>query len=278
MNLYVAEQEFDERGETTIKTVSEISQDELNALNEAFSFCGVSHTITEIRDIVIENGAAFKKWMTPKNLKSQYDNKMSPEELVRTANKLILNYATSTKTYIDIETRILAQNETKSKRTLESLTHELYDKYMEYRFWAMFRNYVVHCAFPYTIFHADEKNGIQLICTKEHLLEYKKWKHVEADIKQMDAIMDLPQLVDGMNNIIEALYMDFYARFGKRIIDGVSCYAAFCRKYKVKNPIVLKSNGTKNINELKAQPLMASELFRAFDILKNNPTVHINIV
>ncbi|MFQ9862573.1 MAG: hypothetical protein ACLRW5_10050 [Faecalibacterium prausnitzii] len=122
MNLYVAEQEFDERGETTIKTVSEISQDELNALNEAFSFCGVSHTITEIRDIVIENGAAFKKWMTPKNLKSQYDNKMSPEELVRTANKLILNYATSTKTYIDIETRILAQNETKSKRTLESLT------------------------------------------------------------------------------------------------------------------------------------------------------------
>ena len=132
--------------------------------------------------------------------------------------------------------------------------------------------------FPYTIFHADEKNGIQLICTKEHLLEYKKWKHVEADIKQMDAIIDLPQLVDGMNNIIEALYMDFYARFGKRIIDGVSCYAAFCRKYKVKNPIILKSNGTKNINELKAQPLMASELFRAFDILKNNPTVHINIV
>lgn len=43
MNLYVAEQEFDERGETTIKTVSEISQDELNALNEAFSFCGVSY-------------------------------------------------------------------------------------------------------------------------------------------------------------------------------------------------------------------------------------------
>ena len=54
MNLYVAEQEFDERGETTIKTVSEISQDELNALNEAFSFCGVSLDTQSDFQIVIE--------------------------------------------------------------------------------------------------------------------------------------------------------------------------------------------------------------------------------
>ena len=51
MNLYVAEQELDENKKYTIRVVEEISQEELDSLNKGFAFCGIRHSITEIKNI-----------------------------------------------------------------------------------------------------------------------------------------------------------------------------------------------------------------------------------
>lgn len=278
MNLYVAEQELDENKKYTIRVVEEISQEELDSLNKGFAFCGIRHSITEIKNIVMENGENFKSWMNKENLRKQYAEGMTSEKIVLTANKLILNYAASLKTYVDIEIRILSQNKKKELERFNNLTHTFYDNKMEYRFWMQFRNYVVHCAFPYTEFRVDEENGVQVICEKKHLLEFQNWKQAQVDVEKMNEMVDLTQLIDPMSTIIYEMYIDFHAIFGKEIVDGNSCYAEFRRKHGVKHPIIMKSRGATKIDECRVQPLMEKELCEAFEILRKNPNVKINVV
>ena len=77
-----------------------------------------------------------------------------------------------------MELRLLTKHTTKKEITLfNDLCHKFYDDHMEYRFWMNFRNYIVHCDFPYSVFHEEIDMPCKVICNKEHLLLFNNWKH-----------------------------------------------------------------------------------------------------
>lgn len=276
--LYVAETNHLQETPADIIIKNEISQTELAQLNDAFRICSLYHSITQIQNIVIENGESFKQFMSSSNMMKLSKHNISPERAITLANKAVLNYASSIKTYIDMETRILRKKSSQtSLDSFNTLCHTFYDKHLEYRFWSNFRNYIVHCEFPYTIFQNSIETGCKIICTKQHLLQFDNWKHSKNDIMKMDEIVNLPVLVDKMSSLIYALYIDFFSYFATEIINGIETYGDFCRRYNVKAPVIFKTENKDVLTGNHMQPLPIKELKASFDLLKNNPNISINI-
>lgn len=278
LHLYVAETDHPQGAKAEIVIKDEITQEELTQLNTAFRVCSLYHSITQIKDIVVENGESFKRFMSPQNLQEIRKCNVPPERAITLANKAVLNYASSIKTYIDMEKRLLTKRAPESALKLfEDMQHAFYDKNMEYRFWANFRNYIVHCEFPYSIYQESVENGCKIICTKEHLLQFDNWKHSKADIQQMGEQIDLPALVDNMSAMIYAFYIDFFSHFAKDITDGIATYGEFCRKYDVRVPVIFKMENREQVAGSHFQPLPVKELRASFDILRSNPHIKIDI-
>lgn len=278
LHLYVAETDHPQGEKAEIVIKDEITQEELTQLNTAFQVCSLYHSITQIKDIVVENGESFKRFMSSQNLQEIRKRNVPPERAITLANKAVLNYASSIKTYIDMEKRLLTKRATESDLKLfEDMQHAFYDKNMEYRFWANFRNYIVHCEFPYSIYQESVENGCKIICTKEHLLQFDNWKHSKADIQQMGDQIDLPALVDNMSAMIYAFYIDFFSHFAKDITDGITTYGEFCRKYDVRVPVIFKMENREQVAGSHFQPLPVKELRASFDILRSNPHIKIDI-
>ena len=276
--LYVAETALPQNANAEIVVKQEITQDELTQSNAAFHICSLYHSITQIKDIVVENGESFKRFMSPQNLKKIRNNNVPPERAITLANKAVLNYASSIKTYIDMEKRLLTKHTTANDvKQFEDMQHIFYDKNMAYRFWANFRNYVVHCEFPYSIYQESIENGCKIICTKEHLLQFDNWKHSKVDIEQMNEHIDLPILVDDMSAMIYAFYIDFFTHFAKDITEGIKTYGEFCRKYDVKAPVIFKTKNKEHLAGSHMQPLPVKELKASFDLLRNNPHIKIDV-
>lgn len=275
--FYIAEIMSNNNDESTIVLKNEINEEEVKAIKSAFSLCAPSHAITEIKDIVIENGMEFKRWMDAENLQKMRTNGMSAERLVLNSNKLVLNYASSIKTYIDIETRLLIKKKENMLEHFEKITHDFYDTHIEYRFWSNFRNFVVHCALPYTGFREAVGENCEVFCEKRHLLSFNNWKHSRKDIEQMPDNIDLVKMVDDMSSLIYALYLDFYYIFSQEIVDSVKAYAAFCDKYKVESPVIFKSLAPKDILHGSMYPFPVERLYQMLEIVEKHPSVNLKI-
>lgn len=277
--IYVADKINYGNHNHTISIKNEIAQTELDELNSAFSICGIYHAITQIEKIVVQNGLDFKNFMVPGNLHSMRVAKIDPVKLIFEANRLSLNYATSIKTYIDMEERILSSKKSKAEISdFRNSCSQFYDHDKEYRFWVNFRNYVVHCEFPYCKYSETMGENCKVICTKEHLLKFNNWKHSKADIVAMNSEIDLPGMVYAMSSIVVALYIDFFNYFGEQIVGGIEIYGKFCRKYSVKAPIILHTNKPRDTSSGYFQPLPVGDLITSFNILKSNPHVKIEYV
>lgn len=278
LHLYVAETDTPENSKSDIVLKDEITQEELQQPNSAFRVCSLYHSITQIKDIVVENGESFKRLLSPNSLQELKKHNIPPERAITLANKSVLNYASSLKTYIDMEKRILTKRASKeSVKHFDDMQHTFYDNQVAYRFWANFRNYIVHCEFPYSIYQESVENGCKIICTKEHLLMFDNWKHSKADIEKMDDIIQLPDLVDDMSSMILAFYIDFFSHFAEDIISGINTYGEFCGKYNVRVPAIFKLENKEQLAGSHFQPLPVKELKASFEILKSNPKIKFEI-
>lgn len=281
---YVCEMSKDdvECSELTLNVKDKISREELDDLNNAFGLTGAYYSATSIKEIVVDNGIEFKKWMMPANLQSCLDRGMSSSQLVMGANKHVLNYASSIKTFVDMTYRLLTKKQPSKADDFEQLTHTFYDKHSTYRFWANFRNYVVHCAFPYTVFHNEVDKECQVLCKKGHLLEFNNWKHSKADIEKMPEDIDLTAMVDDMSGLVVALYLQFLYYLAEDAFHGYEYYQAFLRRHQVKRPVILEvdeqiSEETGFVNP-SMHPLPVEIMVQMFQTLQNHPSVKINFI
>lgn len=271
--LYVAE-----LSDNGIEVLHEVSQEELDELKTSYPNFKAFHRMTELKDIVIENGMDFKEWMQKDNIEKCYFNHISTEKLVQTSNKLAFNFGTSIGTFLDIESNLLKKYRPGAEIKLKTLESSFYDGNIEYRFWTRFRNYVVHYALPYTGLEADGANGIQIVCKKKHLLEFEKWNQVRNDIENMDENVNLPIMVEKMNVMIDALYTHFYTYFSEEIGNATIKFGEFCKKHGTQNPVIVKAEDLQKMKGICVLPLPKKELFQALKMLKENPNVKVESI
>ena len=271
--LYVAE-----LSDNGIEVLHEASQEELEELKTSYPNFKAFHRMTELKDIVIENGMDFKEWMQKDNIEKCYFNHIPTEKLVQTSNKLAFNFGTSIGTFLDIESNLLKKYRPGAEIKLKTLESSFYYGNIEYRFCTRFRNYVVHYALPYTGLEADGANGIQIVCKKKHLLEFEKWNQVRNDIENMDENVNLPIMVEKMNVMIDALYTHFYTYFSEEIGNATIKFGEFCKKHGTQNPVIVKAEDLQKMKGICVLPLPKKELFQALKMLKENPNVKVESI
>lgn len=282
MYYYVGEvQNQADEHNATINIGDEITPEEVETLNKAFSITGDYHAIKQIYDIVVENGLEFKSWMKSERLQSKRDAGLSSKRLILLSNKLALNYASSIKTFLDMTQRLLKHRKPESVKDFLALTNKFYDDHLEYRFWANFRNYVVHCSFPYSIFHEAVGSNCEVRCSKKHLLKFDNWKHSKADIEQMPEYVDLPGMVDRMSSLIYALYLQFFYYVASDAFSGYNTYQEFLKKHSVRCPVIFKTEKPISREEgfvvPSMQPLPIKEMMDVFNTMNQHPSINIKI-
>jgi hypothetical protein len=139
-------------------------------------------------------------------------------------NRLILNFLSAVRTYLDhTETRLKRE---KSKypeeiKFFEVITSYAYDNNFSYRFLYNLRNYAQHCGLPsgnisiksYENTTGEVINSLTILLVRDQLLEkFDGWKAVRKEIAIRDEHFDIIPLIDSMLMELEGINTKIYDR------------------------------------------------------------------
>lgn len=265
-------------GQPTLVGKGQIEYEEVQRIKALFEFTSSYSVVKMMEDVVIRNYQDYTNHMRPENLK-QYHSQM--DEAVIAANKYALNYATSIQSFIDVTERQLRCTKLTEKELefYRQFQNQMYDSHVEYRLWMRLRNFIVHCSFPYTQFSQD-KDGIRVICTKEHLLTYSKWNAVKQDILQMEDNIPIELMVKQVTTCITALRLAFVGMYAEEIALASREYYTFCKANNVREPVFVEVDSEEQIgiSGFSFNPLPVEHLINALNDLKKVPFVKLNKV
>ena len=151
--------------------------------------------------------------------------------MVLDVNRLILNYLSSIRTYLDhTETRLKrnSTNEFEELKYFKQETAQAYDNNFFYRFLYKLRNYSQHCGLPAATitFHSQEDqegqpgNTLTLFLNRDELLNnFNSWGIVENELLNQPEKFDIIPLVDKkfeiLNKINSKINSRIYSHFHK---------------------------------------------------------------
>lgn len=130
-------------------------------------------------------------------------------------NRLLLNYLSAVKTYIDhTETRLSRTygKESAEFKLFKSEIKKAFDDHFEYKFLYYLRNYAQHCGLPSGAVHTNSKgdengntiNTLSLLFDRDNLLaSFKDWRHVEKELSEMNEHFDVMPLVKRQHNLLD---------------------------------------------------------------------------
>ncbi len=181
------------------------------------------------------------------------------DEMYFEANRLLINYFTGFRTYLDHTERILKKNFGKDStevKEFQKQTNFVYDKSFAYRLVYKLRNYTQHCGMPvgYINYNADKSDkpenmvgDFNLMLDRDHLLaDYDSWSTLKEEIAKQKELFDLHSLVCETALIIRHLDEHVDKFFKTRIDDCTSVLVKYyglldldnleyCIYYDIKN-------------------------------------------
>ena len=160
------------------------------------------------------------------------------EDLYLDINRLLLNFLSSVRTYLDhTETRLNRKYGEGSEqfKLFKRITGEAFDNFFAYKFLCKVRNYSQHCGLPsgsIEINSSGDKDGktintMNIFFVRDHLLEQFDWgTKVKPELSSMDEKFDvLPfidekfRLVGGINKTIATKELEEHKVAGNVLVD-----------------------------------------------------------
>jgi len=207
-----------------------ISSGEFNAIKKALNEINNVKSNKRLIDIVILNNAELHYFLFD-SFKSLLNKSISwasiksdeMEEIYLHSNRLLLNYLSSIRTYIDHSLAFLSATYGKDSKELTRFKELLsynFDNNFCYRFFYKLRNYSQHCGVPIdsisfkTNYH-KETNEIEghltvLFDPEKMLLKYDGWGAlVKADLQKSNEAIELNELRESMTAIMFNVNVNF---------------------------------------------------------------------
>lgn len=160
------------------------------------------------------------------NKKEYYDHHLN-------LNRLLLNYLSSFRTFIDHSETVIKRKfgkDSEETKTFKETTSKLYDNYFSYRFFHKLRNYSQHCELPISDFEISATNiGENKFKTKyridfissELLSKYTEWGPVKKDLENQETFSIFP-LMDEMSAALNQLWLSLISIFENNILNAMS--------------------------------------------------------
>ena len=232
------------------------------------------------RDMAIQNGLEVKCFLKDLSKISDLETirHIDTTKIAKKANRLMLNYLVSFRTFVDnIETYSYhLKCGSKFKDNILSYMHDHEDSYC---FFYKLRNFATHFSVVFDSVTV-EIDHVNLICTKEHLLEYKKW-----NAKQLAYINSLHnnsvpilELVESLNVLIMSAYLGFIGYFADDLQDMHNQVMALMHEYQIISPFFLESKSATNYAGAHLFGIGLNILKKATDELAQLPNAKITFV
>lgn len=169
------------------------------------------------------------------------------EQSVQEINRLLLNYLSSFRTYLDhLTTRYsrLEQQGSTYLKDFKKITSTCYDTSFFYRFFYKLRNYVQHCGLPISYMHTSEtadKGSVKITIStgfnRDVLLDGFDWGSVRNDLlKQPERLELLPCLegflheVQNINLVVTSIEVCLANESWRKLNEIVNEVAVQCPK------------------------------------------------
>lgn len=207
----------DANNERKLVGVRELSDEEVAQLELALSLVGAFNGSYSLYEICAANYAEFNKYYTSLREKRGV-NLQSAHEILIEGNRLLLNFLSSFRTFIDHQESDLKKISTADENWLEHFKQQaatLYDNTFSYRFLWNLRNYVQHCGLPVGGFavrpikdnNGEEKPYSSMYFSRDSLLsEREVWKKiVREELAQQPEEIDIGEHIDTLWDCIGEL-------------------------------------------------------------------------
>lgn len=277
-NDRLANLEINENGEKQITILNkEFETKDLDELFDSLQIVSEYKRIDNIYNMVINNGKDYYNIMKlSENITYINKNKISSNELVMKVNRAIFNYCSSIGMYLDVIEKSLVSIDKQKLDIFRKECNRLYDEKLAYRFFCIMRNYILHYDLPYNV-HKMSLESSKVICTKEHLLKFKKWKHVKKDIEEMESEVDIVGMVNEMNVSLTILLLLYQLLISDKVIKSWEISNTFMKKYEVTRPVVVRNYSVEahKKGDLTVTPIDLSGLISLMKQLMDHPNINI---
>ncbi|WP_062062937.1 hypothetical protein [Aquimarina longa] len=226
------------QGEIRIEFLDEISIKEFEKMDSIIKEIEEFNSIDKLQNFVIENDEQiinFLRQSSTELLQNSHSwNSVGKDEIEKVfyeSNRLLLNYLTSIKTFLDHSETKLNRKFGKNSDELikfKNVTSFFYDNSFAYRFFYKLRNYAQHIGLPLTnIGFTSEydreinlmKGNLRAYFKSSDLLEkYDSWSIVKADFKNKPEI-NLSTILYEMTHNIKEIGKCMKEIFEKSLID-----------------------------------------------------------
>jgi hypothetical protein len=214
-----------ETGNLTIEFLEELTENEFNEFSAALAKLEELHSVRRLKEFVTLNEQDLTDYLNDSvkvllNKSQNFAGGRSSEmrEIHININRLILNYLSSTRTFIDHTTTFLVRKLGEHSEEFAGFKGQLskfYDQSFAYRFLTKLRNYSQHVDIPiegvqFLISYNDDRTLVQGNLTvefkRDHLLEkFQKWGTVKTDLLAMETLFPLMPLIYEMTLYIELI-------------------------------------------------------------------------
>lgn len=279
---YSADQILDD-GSPGFNIKSEIDYSEIKTILQECDFLEDISFVHFAYEIAIANGRDLFAFLNKNNLNNLYKRDNDFEKIGLIANRLCLNFCASLRLFIDRVDSIAKKQPDEIKASFKEFQSGLYDENFEYRFFYRLRNYTIHYTFPIQIISASMEDGVEVYCSREAMLKYKKWGPVKTDILQLPESFILREYIEKELALLTALWMQIHVFYIDNYIAALKKIDEFAEKYTLKAPmyIVFDNRLQKDIpfepDQMHPHFFQTHALMKGIELLNDIPGIQIEL-
>lgn len=229
----------EENGEQTITILDDsVTENEFREYYDQIKRLNFLDRIDFFLKMIRYNGITLERYLN--NVSSEDLTKM--KSALELANKYVFDFAAAIGSFIEfIEKQLMTKQSDQAQKEFEEFRETLFAN-DNYRFWYYMRNYVVHYGIPFTQASSSYENGetkTEIICKRDHLLEYKEWKHAKTYVENLPERVDICSMVEPILVTLHAYYLQLLFIFRETVLEVHKYVEQFVLRHKARTGIAI---------------------------------------
>lgn len=221
----------------TFELKRELDQEEINYIKTSFDYIPAIVQVKISYKMTLYCAQELISYTGKENIEALYSHGTKEAELAFHANRLCMSFCSALSSFLDRINRSIKILPENKREQFEKYRKDLHADNMEYRFFYNLRNYILHFDYPFHVVRASIEDGIDILCYKEHLLEYKDWKHAKQDIMALPDKVVVRDYIEQELVLLTTLWVYFNYSFLDYYVDSINWIDKYKDKYKLEYPM-----------------------------------------
>lgn len=169
--------------------------------------------------------------------------------VLKLANKYVFDFAAAIGSFIEyIEKKLMTKQSDQVQKEFAEFRKNMFADDI-YKFWYYFRNYTIHYDIPFTQLSSKlvgTEIKTEIICKRDHLLEYGEWKHAKEYVKSLPENVDICRLTEQILVKLHAYYLSLLYIFRDTIVKEYRHVEQFVLRHQARKGMAIMAYETED--------------------------------